>query len=438
MVKDLIKVLDKGNTRQQEFDALSPEEKKKELSSYKPYFKREIPANITTDINSSGILDVILGSEEVGFNYNNGSENLLRFLYHALMPKEKDIDSIGMTSSIKMNFFIPLVKADFVVHEALKEINRLQPKKLVTSFVLNTRGNYVYDKDGNRKTETYRLGWDVSDQKMILKNTMRSVTTLLLIRYIRKFGIDDNLIELGVSKSTVSSRNKYCSKYYDLKESVDSKNVISETDNSFIENEQQIIEKLKEIDCDKWPGDKGDIKGLYSQSKLILKILKIKLSKLEDGKMQPFKISDLEKITGDDTIVVVSSYGVLTKYLNKLINSNITNETNLKGCIIYKLKDMVNCIIRHCSDMYTLKHNRVDLSKESYKLLMGRLHEDYKKLDVSWLRSIKPKHIIPDEEVIDETYQSYLRFKGICDWLNGVFNYECIKDTNPFTKDCVS
>lgn len=438
MTKDLIKVLNNGNTRQQEFDALSPEEKKKELSSYKPYFKREIPANITTDINSSGILDVILGSEEVGFNYNNGSENLLRFLYHVFIPKEKDIDSIGMTSSIKMNFFIPLVKADFVTHEALKEINRLQPKKLVTSFVLNTRGNYVYDKDGNRKTETYRLGWDVSDQKMILKNTMRSVTTLLLIRYIRKFGIDDNLIELGVSKSTVSSRNKYCSKYYDLKESVDSKNVISETDNSFIENEQQIIEKLKEIDCDKWPGDKGDIKGLYSQSKLILKILKIKLSKLEDGKMQPFKISDLEKITGDDTIVVVSSYGVLTKYLNKLINSNITNETNLKGCIIYKLKDMVNCIIMHCSDMYTLKHNRVDLSKESYKLLMSRLREDYKKLDVYWLRSIKPKHIIPDEEVINETYQSYLRFKGICDWLNKVFNYECIKDTVPFTKDCVS
>ena len=138
MTKDLIKVLNNGNTRQQEFDALSPEEKKKELGSYKPYFKREIPANITTDVNSSGILDVILGSEEVGFNYNNGSENLLRFLYHALIPKEKDIDSIGMTSSIKMNFFIPLVKADFVAHEALKEINRLQPKKLVTSFVLKT------------------------------------------------------------------------------------------------------------------------------------------------------------------------------------------------------------------------------------------------------------------------------------------------------------
>lgn len=437
MTKDLIKVLNNGNTRQQEFDALSPEEKKKELGNYKPYFKREIPANITTDINSSGILDVILGSEEVGFNYNNGSENLLRFLYHALIPKEKDIDSIGMTSSIKSNFLIPLVKADFVVHEALKEINRLQPKKLVTSFVLNSRGNYVLDKDGNRKTETYRLGWDVSDQKMILKNTMRSVTTLLLIRYIRKFGMDSNLKKLGVSKSIISTRNKYCSKYHALKESVDSKNVISETDNSFIENEQQIIEKLKEIDCDKWPGDKGDIEGLYSQSKLILKALKIKLSKLENGKLQPFKISDLELITSDDS-VVISSYGILTKYLDKLKISNAVNETNLKGCIIYKLKDMINCIISHCSDMYTLKHNRMDLSKESYKLLTDRLYEDYRKLDTSWLSSVKPKHIIPDEEVINETYQSYLRFKGICDWLIKVFDYECIKDVDPFNKDCIS
>lgn len=436
MVKDLIKAMNNGNTRQQEFDALSPEEKKKELDNYKPYFKRGIPANITTDINSSGILDVILGSEEVGFNYNNGSENLLRFLYHKFISKEDDMDSIGMTSSIKSKFFIPLVKADFVVNKALKEIDKLQPKR-VTSFVLNKKGNYVLDENGNRKTETYRLGWDVSDQKMILKNAMRSVTTLLLIRYIREFGIDSNLIELGVSKSTVSSRNKYCSKYYTLKESVDSKNTISETDNSFIENEQQIIEKLKEIDCDKWPGDKGDIKGLYSQSKLILKVLKIKLSKLENGKLQPFKISDLEKITSDDSIVV-SSYGVLTKYLNKLNSSNITNITNLKGSIVYKLEDMVNCIISHCLDMYTLKHNRMDLGKEPYKLLMARLRESYKKLDTSWLSSIKPKYIIPDEEVIDETYQSYLRFKGICNWLNNVFDYECVKDTNPFTKDCIS
>lgn len=437
MVKDLIKVMNEGKTRQQEFDALSPEEKKKELDNYKPYFKREIPADITTDINSPCILDVILGSEEVGFDYNNGSENLLRFLYHTLISKENNIDSIGMTSSIESKFFIPLIQADFVVNKALKEIDKLQQRKCVTSFVLGKRGNYVLDENGNRKTETYCLGWEVSYQKMILKNTMRSVTTLLLIRYIRKFGIDSNLEMLGVCKSTVSSRNKYCSKYYALKESVDSKNAMNKTDNLFIENEQQIIEKLKEIDCDKWPGDKGNIKGLYSQSKLILKVLKIKLSKLENGKLQPFKISDLEKITSDDSIVI-SSYGVLTKYLNKLRSSNIANSTNFKGCIIYKLEDMVKSIISHCSDMYTLKYNRMDLSKESYKLLMDCLREDYRKLDTSWLSSIKPKRIIPDEEAINETYQSYLRFKDICDWLNRVFNYECIKDVDPFNKDCIS
>ena len=100
------------------------------------------------------------------------------------------------------------------------------------------------------------------------------------------------------------------------------------------------------------------------------------------------------------------------------------------------IKDSLKTITNQLSD--DIISVRMDLGKESYNLLMARLREDYRKLDTAWLSSIKPKYIIPNEEVIDETYQSYLRFKGICDWINKVFNYECVKDVNPFTNDCIS
>lgn len=440
MVKDLIKVMSKGTTRQQEFDSLSPEEKKKELDNYKPYFQREIPADIITDINSPGILDVILGSEEVGFEYNNGNENLLRFLFHAFIPKENDLISIGMTSSIKSNFFLPLVKADFVVNKALKEIDKLQPRERKYCQKVDDRtGKPIYDKNNDPVIVSYRVGWDVVDQKRILKNVMRSTTTLLLIKYIREFGIDSNLERLGVEKSITRSKNRYCREYYDLKDTADSKNAINETDNLFIENELQVIEKLKEVSCEKWPGRRNDrdIKGLYLQSKQILEILKIKLSVLEGEKLQPFKISDLDKITDNDTIVV-SSYGVLSNYLHKLNKSKIASITNLKGSIVYKLKDIVDCTISHCINMYTLKNKRIYLSKEAYRHLIDSLYIDYNKLYIpSLISSFKPKHIISNEEIVNEAYQSYLRYKNICDWINNVFHFECIVDEDPFKKEYV-